>query len=159
MNKKTLTSVAKTLEELLERMGVSAQVEVSFDKDSSTALAKLSSSDNALLVGYHGRNLSAIQTILGLMVYKKIGQWLHIVVDVDNYREKRQSQIKEMAQRAIDQAKATGQSIAIANLSSGERRQVHLLFKEDPSIETYSEGEGRSRQLIISVKQTESASN
>jgi len=152
MDKKTLTTIKKTLTELLKNLDISADLEISFDKEEEIVLIDLTSQDNALLVGYHGKNLSAIQTILGLMVYKKVGQWLHIIVDVDNYREKRQAQVEEMARQAVDQAKSTGQSIAVANLDARERRQIHLLFKDDPAVETCSEGEGRNRQLIINVK-------
>ncbi|KUK82450.1 MAG: single-stranded nucleic acid binding R3H domain-containing protein [Microgenomates bacterium 39_6] len=153
MDKKILTKVEESLTKLLDNLGVSAQKKVSFDEEKTSILVELSSEENnALLVGYHGKNLSALQTILGLMIFKQTGQWLHIVVDVDDYRQKRRAQVEEMARRAIDQAKSTGQSIAIANLSPGERRQVHLLFADDDSVETHSEGEGRNRQLIVSVK-------
>lgn len=153
MDKKVLTTIDKTLEELMESLGVLVQSQISLNEEEATVLVELSAQkDNALLVGYHGKNLLALQTILGLMVFKKTGQWLHIVIDVDGYRQKRQAQVEEMARRALDQAKTTGQSIAIANLSPQERRQVHLFFKDDPDVETHSEGEGRNRQLIISLK-------
>jgi len=153
MDKKVLTTIDKVLEELMESLGVLVQSQISFNEEEATVLVELSAQkDNALLVGYHGKNLSALQTILGLMVFKKTGQWFHIVIDVDGYRQKRQAQVEEMARRALDQAKTTGQSIAIANLSPQERRQVHLFFKDDPDVETHSEGEGRNRQLIISLK-------
>ncbi len=152
MDKKTLALIEKILKELLEKLDISAEIEIIPDQEEESILVNLVSDDNALLVGYHGKNLSAIQIILGLMVYKKTGQWYHLVVDVDNYREKRRSQVEEMARRALDQARATGQSIAIANLGAQERRQIHLLFKDNPDVETHSEGEGRNRQLIISIK-------
>ncbi|MDD3531761.1 MAG: hypothetical protein PHR64_00225 [Candidatus Shapirobacteria bacterium] len=153
MDKKILTIIDKTLKELMENLGVLAQAKIGPGEEEAAILVELSSeADNALLVGYHGQNLSALQTILGLMVFKKTGQWFHIIIDVDGYRQKRQAQVEEMARRALDQAKATGQSIAIANLSSRERRQVHLFFKDDSDVKTHSEGEGRGRQLIISLK-------
>ncbi|MGI6278718.1 MAG: protein jag [Patescibacteria group bacterium] len=153
MDKKILAKVEESLTKLLDSLGISAQKKIGFDEEKTSILVELSSEeDNALLVGYHGKNLSALQTILGLMTFKQTGQWFHIVVDVDDYRQKRRAQVEEMARRAIDQAKSTGQSIAIANLSPGERRQVHLLFADDDSVETHSEGEGRNRQLIVSVK-------
>jgi spoIIIJ-associated protein len=152
MDKKALTTIKTALRELLAKLDISAEVEITPGQEEESVLINLVSGDNALLVGYHGKNLSAIQAVLGLMVYKRTGQWYHLVVDVDNYREKRRSQVEEMARRAVDQARATGQSIAIANLGAQERRQVHLLFKDNPEVETHSEGEGRNRQLIISVK-------
>jgi spoIIIJ-associated protein len=154
MDKKILAIIEETLKELLDNLGVTAKSKVAFDEEETIVLIELSAeADNALLVGYHGKNLSALQTILGLMVFKKTGRWFHIVVDVDGYRQKRQAQVEEMARRALDQARATGQSIAIANLSPRERRQIHLFFKDDPEVETHSEGEGRNRQLIVSLKQ------
>jgi spoIIIJ-associated protein len=153
MDKEILTKVEEFLTKLLDNLGVSAQKKVSFSKEKTSILIELfSEEDNALLVGYHGKNLSALQTILGLMLFKQTGQWFHLIVDVDDYRQKRQAQVEEMARRALDQAKSTGQSIAIANLSPRERRQLHLLFADDDSVETHSEGEGRNRQLIVSVK-------
>jgi len=152
MEKKVLKTIETIARELLAKLDISAEVEITPDQEEESVLVNLVSGDNALLVGYHGKNLSAIQIVLGLMVYKRTGQWYHLVVDVDNYREKRRSQVEEIARRAVDQARATGQSIAIANLGSQERRQIHLLFKDDPEVETHSEGEGRNRQLIISVK-------
>lgn len=152
MDKEILTKVKTSLEELMAKIGLTVEVSVSFDEDEEIVLVDLSSPDNALLVGYHGKNLAAIQTILGLMIYRQTDQWLHILIDVDGYRAKRQAQVEEMAKKAVDQAKSTGQSIAIANLAAPERRQIHLLFKDDPTIETHSEGEGRNRQLIVSLK-------
>lgn len=152
MEKEILATIETITKELLTWLDVSAKVEVTPDQEEKSVLVNLESGDNALLVGYHGKNLSAIQIILGLMVFKKTGQWCHLIVDVDGYRDKRRTQVEEMARRAVEQARSTGQSIAIANLGAQERRQIHLLFKDDPEVETHSEGEGKNRQLIISVK-------
>jgi len=146
-----LDKVKAIAEELLKQMDVEAELTIKEDKENEVILLDLQSEDNALLVGYHGKNLEAFQIILGLLVHKKLGEWIHLVVDIDDYRQKRESQLEEMAMRAVEQAGSTGQSIAIADLTSGERRHIHLFLDDNKQVETYSEGEGRNRQLIIKL--------
>jgi len=149
--KNKLDKVEAIVKELLKQMSVEAKITIEEDKENEVVLLDLQSEDNALLVGYHGKNLAAFQIILGLLIHKKLGEWVHLVVDIDNYRQKRESQLEEMAMRAVEQAGSTGQSIAIADLTPGERRYVHILLDSNKQVETYSEGEGRNRQLIIKL--------
>ncbi len=149
-----LATVKEVTEEMLAQLGIEAEMTVEADEDNEVILVDLQSEDdNALLVGYHGKNLSALQTLVSLMVHHRLDEWVHIVIDVDDYREKREEQLKEMADRAVEQAQNTGQSIAIANLNAAERRHVHMYLGENEAVETHSEGKGRNRQLIISLKE------
>ena len=151
--KRKLDVIKKIAQELLEKMGVKAEVEVGEDKENEAIQVQLNSGeDNALLVGYHGNNLAAFQLILGIMVANKLGVWNRLVVDVDGYRQKRQAQLEEMARRAIEQVENNNQSVTITGLNSWERRTIHLFLKDEKGVETYSEGERRNRQLVISPR-------
>ena len=149
--KKKLDVIKKTAQELLEKMGVKAEVEVRKDKENEAIQVQLNSEkDNALLVGFHGNNLAAFQLILGIITANKLGEWNRLIVDIDGYRQKRQAQLEEMARRALEQVGINNQPVTITGLTSWERRAIHLFLKDEKGIETYSEGEGRSRQLVIS---------
>ena len=148
--KKKLEVIKKTAQELLEKMGVEAEVKVQEDKESEAIQVQLNSEDNALLVGYHGNNLSAFQLILGIITANKLGEWNRLIVDIDGYRQKRQAQLEEMARRALERVGISNQPVTITGLTSWERRTIHLFLKDEKGVETYSEGEGRNRQLVIS---------
>jgi len=149
--KKKLEVIKKTAQELLKKMGIEAEVEVRKNKEDEVIQVQLNSEeDNALLVGFHGNNLAAFQLILGIIVANKLGEWNRLVVDIDGYRQRRQAQLEEMARRALEQVGANNQPVTITGLTSWERRTIHLFLKDEKGIETYSEGEGRNRQLVIS---------
>ena len=150
--KKKLEVIKKTAQELLKKMGVEAEVEVQKNKENEAIQVQLNSKeDNALLVGYHGNNLTAFQLILGIITANKLGEWNRLIVDIDGYRQKRQAQLEEMARRALERVEANKQPMTITGLTSWERRIIHLFLK-DEDVETYSEGEERNRQLIIKLK-------
>lgn len=145
---KTIKALAQ---DLLEKMAIKATVETSPDQENQSILVNIDAGeDNALLVGYHGRNLTALQTILGLMATKKIGEWTRISVDVGQYREERKNKLENMAEAWAEKAIANNEPVIVSHLEANERRIVHLFLKDHPEVKTYSEGEGRERHLIIS---------
>jgi len=144
-------TVKKLCQELLEKMGIKADIEVKEDKENEALVVEIDSSqDNALLVGYHGQNLMALQTILGLMVAHQQNKWRRILVDVGGYRQERKAKLEEMAQNWAEKAIATGQPVTVHRLNASERRIVHLFLKNKKGIKTFSEGEGKERHLVIS---------
>jgi len=151
--KKKLDVIKKTAQELLEKMGVEAEVEVEVRKDKEDEVIQVqlnSKEDNALLVGYNGNNLAAFQLILGIITANKLSEWSRLIVDIDGYRQKRQAELEEVARRALERVGTNNQPVTITGLTSWERRTIHLFLKDEKGIETYSEGEGRNRQLVIS---------
>ena len=105
-----------------------------------------------LLIGRQGETLMAIQTILGMMVRKGLGEWVRIVVNVGDWREKQESYLKEMALQTAARAKETGEPQYLYNLTSNQRRIIHLTLSEDGEVETESQGEDKERYLIIRKK-------
>ena|SRR3989338_11256341 len=145
----TVKSIA---EELLSLIGVSAQVEVAFDKREDVYLVKHYTQEAALLIGRHGETLDSLQTIISQIVYKKIGEWKRVLVDTEGYRDKREEALKSLALETAARVKDTGIEQPIYDLTPSERRVVHLSLSEDESVETESVGEGRERHLLIKPK-------
>ncbi len=148
--KKKISVIKEAAQELLGKMGIEAEVKVWEDEENEAIQVRLSSEDSALLVGYHGGNLSAFQLVLGIITANKLGEWSRLIVDVDDYRQRRQAQLEEMARRALERVRASNQAVKISGLTPWERRAIHLFLRDEKEIETHSEGEGRYRQLIIS---------
>ncbi len=150
--KKTEETIKKTTAKLLQLLEIEKpKISLKEDEDGVFHLA-IETKDSGILIGYHGENIYALQLILGLVVYKKLGQWQRIVVDVGDWREKREEQLRRMALAAAQRVKFSGESVVMPHLNSAERRIVHFALSENPDVTTRSEGEGRERKLVVEPK-------
>lgn len=141
-------------EELVHLMGVSAKVEVVEDSENQALVVNISSEDEAgLLIGRHGTTLLSIQAAIGMMLKQKLGEWMRVIVDVGDWREKEEEHLRTLAQQAAERTRTTGEAQPIYNLSASQRRIVHMALAEDPEIATESLGEGEERYLIVKKKE------
>lgn len=149
--KKRLETIEKITHEFFKHLGVEAKTEISEDEQ-GTVHVNLESSDPGILIGYHGETLSSFQLILSMIVYRKLGEWTRILVDVGDYRQRREEQLKTLALNAAKRVKFSGESYAMSYLTPAERRLVHLILADHPEVVTESEGEGRNRRVIVKPK-------
>ena len=151
--KKTLSLAKKMANELLSLMGTKAQVKASEDKKNEAVRIDIETEEETgLLIGRHGETIEAIQSILGMMLKKKTGDWVRIIVDVGGWREKQEERLRDLATQTAERAKETGEGQPLYNLSPAQRRIIHLTFADDSDIETESVGEDEERYLIIRPK-------
>lgn len=146
-NKKIITEAA---EELLKQIKIDGKIKVS-EKDEAFTV-KIETEDSGILIGFHGETLSGFQLILSLILYKRLRSWLKILVDVGDYREKREEELGQLAISAAEKVIATGQPVELYELSSFERRIVHLALVDHPRVTSESIGEGRDRKLTVKLK-------
>lgn len=152
-SKKNLQVVEKLAKELLSLMGTKAKVKVSEDKQNQTAKVDLDAGEETgLLIGNRGETISAIQVVLGIIIRQEVGEWMRIVVDVGDWREKQEEQLKELAEQAAERVKQTGEPQALYNLNPNQRRIIHLGLSDDSDVETESVGEGVDRYLVVDLK-------
>lgn len=151
--KKTLLLAEKMANDLLSLMGTKAQVKASEDKKNEAVRIDIETEEETgLLIGRHGETIEAIQSILGMMLKKKTGDWVRIIVDVGGWREKQEERLRDLATQTAERAKETGEGQPLYNLSPAQRRVIHLTLADDPDIETESVGEDEERYLIIRPK-------
>jgi spoIIIJ-associated protein len=105
-----------------------------------------------LLIGFHGENISSLQTILSLLINKGMETWNPVLINIGDYREKRNQSLVSMANNAADRVKQTGKAVVLPYLSGSERRVVHMALSEDELVETYSQGVGRDRRLTVNLR-------
>jgi len=151
--KKTLLLAEKMANELLSLMGTKAQVKASEDKKNEAVRIDIETEEETgLLIGRHGETIEAIQSILGMMLKKKTGDWVRIIVDVGGWREKQEERLRDLATQTAERAKETGEGQPLYNLSPAQRRVIHIALADNPDIETESAGEDEERYLIIRPK-------
>ncbi len=103
-----------------------------------------------LLIGHHGETIDALQLVVAIGANKPFDDGARVIVDAANYRERHEEMLRNMANEYAEEARERGEEAVIPNLKAYERRIVHLELRDDPDVETYSEGEGDDRRLIIS---------
>lgn len=149
MKKEPITTIEQTAKNLLKNLKIVGQIEIIEDKENQVYNIQIQTNDSGFLIGYHGETLEAFQLILSLIVYKKLGSWARLIINVGDYREKREEQLKRLALNIAQKVKFTTEAQVIPSLSSGERRIIHLALVNDPDVVSESEGEGEERKLII----------
>lgn len=148
--KAKITKVKKLVSELLDLIGLKSEMEI--EEKEAGVLINLKPENPAILIGYHGEALSSLQLILNLMVYRNLGEWLRITVNVGDYRERRQKTLEQMAGAASQRVKFSKTEFELPPMSAGERRVIHLFLANDPEVATESKGEGRERRVVVKPK-------
>jgi len=104
------------------------------------------------LIGFRGRNMAALQLILSLMVKKQLGEWVRVLLDINNYRGEQKDRLENMAKDLANKVLETGNEVQMPNMSSYERRICHMVLTEIEGITSDSEGEGDLRHIVIGKK-------
>lgn len=139
------------LAETTRLMGLETQVVVT-DLEAGEVALDIQGPAIGLLIGRHGATLDALQLLAAVVANVGSDSGLRIIVDAENYRERRREMLRNMALGHAEKAKKRGQEVVIPDLKPYERRIIHLALRDDPEVETYSEGEGEDRCLVISPK-------
>ena len=136
---------------ILERMGLKAEVE-GFLKEGNLYL-EIKGDREGILIGKHGRTLESLQILINRMVNKRLKNAMRVILDIDGYRKRRSDSIAQMAHRLGEKIKRTGHSLIVGPFNPYDRRIIHLILKEDPSLKTESLGEGEFKKVkIILIK-------
>lgn len=139
------------LAETTRLMGLDTEVVITGVEAGEIAL-EIQGPSLGLLIGRHGATLDALQLLAAVVANGGADRGARIIVDAEDYRERRREMLRKMALAHAEKAKKRGQEVVIPDLKPFERRIVHLALKDDPEVETYSEGEGEDRCLVISPR-------
>jgi spoIIIJ-associated protein len=144
-----LVAGASALRELLEKMGVQAEVSV---RDRPEPELEVLGPDLGALIGRHGENLVALQQLTSLITSRRVGHSVHVAVDVEGYRRRREAQLREIARRVAGRVRATNQAVTLEPMMAYERRIVHLALHEDRDVKTESVGMDPNRRVVVLPK-------
>lgn len=140
----------KALEDILALMGVKATVEQKISAQGDETLLEVHADNSGILIGRKGQTLEALQYLVARIAGERPGgEGPQIVVDVENYRERRRKSLEDMALRLGEKAKRQRKTVTIDALSAADRRIVHAALQDDPWLSTQSLGQGSYRRLLI----------
>jgi spoIIIJ-associated protein len=139
------------LEQLLRHMGYQAEVAVKTGDTAKLDVAGAEEEKEALgaLIGRKGERLSALQHLVNLMLSRRMGSWTRVLVDVEDYRGRRERQLREIATRAAERVLETGKMLQLEPMPALERRWIHLALRNHEQVATQSIGEEPQRRVVI----------
>ena len=139
------------LEKLLDHMGFDVKVEVEAGETSRLNVVGEGRERDELgaLIGRKGERLSALQHLVNLMLSREMGAWTRVLVDVEDYRGRRERQLREIAERAAGRVAETGKMLQLEPMPALERRWIHLALRDNADVATQSIGEEPNRRVVV----------
>ncbi len=147
----TAEEAKKFLEGIFRSIGLSVTMEKMMSRE--RILLNLHGEGLGILIGKHGRTLNSLQYLTNLAAGKLYHHRYFVLLDVENYRIRREQTLTTLALRLAEKAKRTGAPVELEPMDPGERRMIHLALQEDDAVTTESEGEGSYRHVVILPKE------
>lgn len=138
------------LEQVFRVFGVTVRTEVS-EKDGYLYVG-CRGRGLGVLIGRRGETLDALQYLVNLAVRRRVGRQVRIILDVENYRQRREDTLVRLARRLSEKVKRTGNRVVLEPMSPHERRIIHMALQGDSQVCTFSEGEEPYRKVVIALR-------
>ena len=138
---------------ILEAAGVNVTrtLRAANDPESGGPIIDLAGEDSGLLIGRRGQTLQALQFLVNLIVRKQF-EGVRVMLDVENYRQRREFQLRDMATKVAARVTQTNRSITLEPMPPADRRIIHTSLTDNPDVSTESAGEGEGRRVTIMPK-------
>ena len=138
---------------ILEAAGVNVTrtLRAANDPESGGPIIDLAGEDSGLLIGRRGQTLQALQFLVNLIVRKQF-EGVRVMLDVENYRQRREFQLRDMATKVAVRVTQTNRSITLEPMPPADRRIIHTSLTDNPDVSTESTGEGEGRKVTIMPK-------
>ena len=146
----SLAYAKKYLEDLLSFFEVNVTVDAHVEGD-VIELNIPSTEHNSILIGRGAETLRSMQYAVSTILRNKDAALVRVNIDIADYKKQRAEKVAEQAREWMEKVRQSGDS-HVANLNAADRRVVHQVATEFEDIETFSEGEGRDRRIIIAQK-------
>lgn len=150
--------IRKFLTGLLERMGVSADIEISA-RENGGVNVNLSGSGMGAIIGRRGETLDAIQHLTNYVVNRGSEKRLHISVDAECYRSKREESLTRLAEKMAEKAIKYKRSMALEPMNSYERHVIHTALQNYEGVTTSSTGVEPNRRVVVSYVKPDKSDN
>ncbi|MCC5423893.1 RNA-binding cell elongation regulator Jag/EloR [Clostridium botulinum] len=139
------------LESILKSMDVEAKISIKEKKD--VIRIDLSGPDMGIIIGYRGETLDSLQYLVSLVINKDQScDYKRVILDTENYRDKRDETLKKLARRLGHKVRETGRPVKLEPMNPYERRIIHSELQNNNYVETYSEGEEPFRKVVINLR-------
>lgn len=143
--------IVNFLKPILDKMEIDAEIEIQQEEGQMTI--RLSGDDIGIIIGRRGETLDALQYLLSLIVNRKTDDYIRVVLDVADYRQKREETLVRLANRVAEKVMRSRKNLTLEPMNPYERRIIHSTLQNHKYVDTQSIGEEPNRKVVIRYKQ------
>ncbi len=140
------------LKDVLSKMEIENDVKAKYDAEENCLNIEIAGEDMGVLIGKRGQTLDSLQYLVSLVVNKGTKEYIRVKVDTENYRERRNKTLENLAKNMAFKVKRTRRSVMLEPMNPYERRVIHSALQNDSYVTTHSEGEEPYRKVVITLK-------
>lgn len=152
VNDESIQAAREFLQKIFKAMHIEVQMEKFVNKNDGTVTFKLHGDDMGILIGKHGQTLDSLQYLTNLVANKNSNERVRVVIDVEDYRDRRVETLTRLARRLADKVKKSGERVALEPMNPHERKIIHMALQGDRRVTTLSEGDDPNRHVVIELK-------
>lgn len=149
-NEQAVRDLSAYLLEIVKQLGITADLDVDFGN--RHALLNFDTAKQGLLIGKHGRTINALQDLAQVYMNHHGASHVNVVLDVDDYRDRREATLKRLAESTAREAIATGKQVFLDPMPSFERKLIHAELANNRHVTTFSEGRDPHRAVVVAVR-------
>lgn len=149
-DEEAIKMVSEYLQEIAQKMGISSTVTV--EKTKEQVVFHIETEKAGLIIGKNGKVLNALQSLAQVLLHRHAKTKFVAIVNVGDYRERREMALRELAERTALKVRRTKQPVFLEPMPASERKQIHFYLSKDESVVTHSEGNEPHRYLVVELK-------
>lgn len=139
--------------DLINQMGIEADIEIR--EQPGTVVYNIRTEDTNMLIGRFGINLQSLQYICRVLVKRSMEKEFNFLIDVDNYKKKREAHLQELANQAYKESVNSNTAVALKSMPAYERRIIHTTLSDKEDVSTVSVGDEPNRMVVIKPQNLE----
>lgn len=144
------TNINEFLKVFLPKLG--QNIDYSVEKEETGLLVRINGNEAGYLIGYRGETLYSLQNILISIASKTLSSRVRVILDIEDYKNKREKTLEDLADRMAKKVIRTGKSVTLEPMKAYERKIIHSKLQNSNKVTTHSIGEEPRRRLVISLK-------
>lgn len=152
VNDEAILVAKEFLQKVFKAMKIEVAMEKFINKNDGSVTFKLHGADMGILIGKHGQTLDSLQYLTNLVANKNSSDRVRVIIDVEDYRDRRIETLNRLASRLADKVKRTGERVALEPMNPHERKIIHMALQGDRRVTTLSEGDEPYRHVVIELK-------
>lgn len=143
-------NVKSFLNDFIPKLGQG--INYSVEKEETGLLVKINGNEAGYLIGYRGETLYSLQNILISVASKTLTSRVRVILDIEDYKNKREKTLEDLADRMAKKVIRTGRPVTLEPMKAYERKIIHSKLQTSNKVTTHSIGEEPRRRLVISLK-------
>ena len=152
VNDEAVAKAREFLQKVFHAMKIEVVMEKFVNKNDGSVTFKLHGADMGILIGKHGQTLDSLQYLTNLVANKNSADRVRVIIDVEDYRDRRIETLNRLAYSLADKVKRSGERVALEPMNPHERKIIHMALQNDRRVTTLSEGDEPYRHVVIELK-------